>query len=124
MFQMLIDPPVSYVFALFIGFVMGVGVELIHVGLLSFSMMKITKKRKSSLMNFLFILTLSFGVAFTIIGFVLFLTLIINVFMLKSHIFSLCIDIILVMITSILLIIPVYLRRRDRNIVNSERGRK
>jgi hypothetical protein len=120
MFQMLIDPPVSYVFALLIGFIMGGGVELIDVGLLSFSVQRIIKKRKSHLIAFLSIFSFTFGFLFTVTGIILFLMLIVDTFMAKAHIFSLSINIILAMTTAILLIIPVFLRRRGRKILRND----
>ena len=114
MFKMLIDPPVSYVFALLIGFVMGVGVELIDVGLLSFSVQRSIKKRKSYLIAFLSIFSFTVGVLFTVTGIILLMMLIVDIFMTKAHIFSFSINIILAMATAIFLVIPVFLRRRGR----------
>ena len=113
MFKMLIDPPVSYVFALLIGFVMGVGVELIDVGLLSFSVQRSIKKRKSYLIAFLSIFSFTVGVLFTVTGIILLMMLIVDIFT-KAHIFSFSINIILAMATAIFLVIPVFLRRRGR----------
>lgn len=111
MFQILTEPPVSYLAALAIGIFIGLGVELLDAGLLTFSLLRKNIPLKSRLL-LLAIVSCTFGVLLTVTGTALLLIVISAIFITKDSVFYLYINILIALITCVILIIPVFLRRR------------
>jgi hypothetical protein len=97
--KMLLEPPVSYVFALLVGFFIGGGVQLIDMGISGFLITRTIKELKINKIIFLSIASLILGAMLTITGLALLCVLIFNIFIGNAHILSLIIDAIFVVIT-------------------------
>ena len=119
MLQIVINPPLSYVFALLIGLLIGGGVQLIYSGILGIHTRRFIRVNREYWMRFWAIaafIAFAFGTLFTVTGSILFIMLIINMFIEKSQFLSFLINIFLSVIVFAILVAPVFLIRRKNKI--------
>ena len=111
MFRIFTEPPVSYIAASAIGFFIGLGVELLDIGLVTFFLLRRNIPLKSRLLM-LAIALCTFGTLLAITGIFSLLVAISAIFTTKDSALYSYINVLIALIVCIIMIIPAFLRRR------------
>lgn len=114
LFQVFLRSPITYLLGFLIGFITGLGIEFIDIGFSNLSLLKIKKMPHKYIIILGCILLFSCGILFTTAGILLFLVLIPAFFIPQVDIFSLWITLFIAVLICIIMMLPLFLRRRTR----------